>query len=419
MVKKKIIVVILLVALSLLAGYMIGKYMLNIDGSKDKNMGSKNPPNLSEPSNQETDPIKIKINQMTIEQKIGQMVIVGVEGDTFDSNIGKMIEDYHVGGFIFMGKSVKNTTQLLKLVNGIKTANSNNKIPLFLSLDQEGGSIDRMPKEFNRYPTNKAIGKINSENLSYNIGSAIAYEISSFGFNMDFAPVLDINSNPKNPVIGDRSFGTSSKLISSLGVETMMGIQEGKVIPVVKHFPGHGDTSVDSHIGLPRVNKDLEQLNSFELIPFKEAIKNNVDGIMIAHILLPKIDSKYPASLSKVVINDILREKLGFKGVVITDDMTMGAIAKNYSIGDAVIKSVDAGSDIILIAHDYNKGTEAITAIINAVKSGNIKMGRIDESVYRILQLKEKYNLEDKTIGSVNVNEINSKIDEALANYIK
>jgi beta-N-acetylhexosaminidase len=236
---------------------------------------------------------------------------------------------------------------------------------------------------------------------------------------MDFAPVLDINSNPKNPVIGDRSFGTSSKLVSSLGVETMMGIQEGKVIPVVKHFPRHGDTSVDSHVGLPRVNKDLEQLNSFELIPFMEAIKNNVDGIMIAHILLPKIDSKYPASLSKVVIDNILRQKLGFKGIVITDDMTMGAIAKNYSIGDAAVRSVDAGSDIILVAHDYNKGIEAITSIINAVNIGNIKMDRIDESVYRILQLKERYNLEDMTIGSVNINEINSKINETLTNYIK
>lgn len=415
--KKKVLVVIVLIVLSVLFGYLIGMYLLDNAGSEEENMGSKNPPNINEPSKQESDAIKAQIDKMTIEEKVGQMVIVGVEGETFNPSIEKMIQDYHVGGFIFMGKSIKSTAQLLELVNSIKTANSKNKISLFLSIDQEGGRVDRMPKEFNRYPSNKEIGKINSEELSYNIGSTIAYEISSFGFNMDFAPVLDINSNPKNPVIGDRSFGTSPQLVKSLGIETMRGIQGGNIIPVVKHFPGHGDTSVDSHVGLPKVNKDLEQLNDFELIPFKEAIKNNVDGVMIAHILLPKIDSKFPATLSSIIINDILREQLGYKGIVITDDMTMGAIAKNYKIGEAAVKSVAAGSDIILIAHDYKKGTEAITSIINAVNDGRITMERIDESLYRVLKLKEKYDLNGKLIDSVNVNEINNRIDETLVNY--
>lgn len=417
--KRKIIVVLLLVILSVSAGYLIGTYMLGSEEGENKNMESKKPPNLNEPSGQETDPVKLQIEQMTIEEKIGQMVIVGVEGDTFNNNIEKMIEDYHVGGFIFMGKSIKNSAQLLKLINNIKAANSSNKIPLFLSLDQEGGRVDRMPGEFSRYPDNKSIGKVNNETLSYNIGDAIAHEINSFGFNMDFAPVLDINSNPKNPVIGDRAFGTNPEIVSSLGVETMKGIQDADVISIVKHFPGHGDTSVDSHVGLPKVSKDLKELYNFEIFPFKEAIKNNADGIMIAHILLPKIDSKYPASLSKAVINDILRQQLGFKGIVITDDMTMGAISKNYRIGDAAVKSINAGSDIILIAHDYNKGIDVITSLIKAVNSGSIKMSRIDESLYRILQLKEKYHLEDSAINSVDVNEINSRINRTLGDYFK
>lgn len=424
--KKLAVFVILMIALSFFAGYLIAKYKLGFDGSENKNMGSKTPSNVNEQlgngsqtPEKETDLIKNQISKMTLEEKVGQMVIVGVEEETFNSNMEKMIKDHKAGGFIFMGKSVKNTTQLLKLVNSIKAANSNNNIPLFLSIDQEGGKIDRMPQEFNRYPTNKAIGKINSENLSYNIGSTIAYEISSFGFNMDFAPVLDINSNPKNPVIGDRSFGTGSQLVSNLGIETMKGIQEGNVISVVKHFPGHGDTSVDSHVGLPKVNKSMDQINNFELLPFKEAIKNNVDGIMIAHILLPKIDPKYPASLSKVIISNVLRKQLGFNGIVITDDMTMGAITKNYSIGDAAVKSINAGSDIILIAHDFNKEADAINSIISAVKGGDIPMDRIDESVYRVLKLKEKYNLKDNTINSVNVDEINSKIRDALKDYFK
>lgn len=427
--KKKIIILIILVitlSLSVFAGYFIAKYKWNIGESEDNSMEGKTPPKVTEPlgngtqtPEKNTDPIKNQIGQMTLEEKVGQMIIVGVEGSTFNSSIGKMIDDYHVGGFIFMGTSIKNANQLLKLVNSIKTANSNNKIPLFLSTDEEGGRVERMPQEFERYPTNYAIGKIDNEGLSYNIGNTIAHEISSFGFNVDFAPVLDINSNPKNPVIGDRSFGTNPQLVSSLGVETMKGLQGGNMITVVKHFPGHGDTSVDSHVGLPKVNKDLKQLSSFELIPFTQAIKNNVDGIMIAHILLPNIDSKYPASMSKVVISDILRKQLGYNGVVITDDMTMGAITQNYSIGDATVKSVDAGSDIILIAHDYTKGIAAVTSIINAVNSGSIKVDRINESVYRILKLKEKYNLEDRTINSVNVDEINSKIKGVLKDYFK
>lgn len=417
--KKRTVVYIILILLSFLVGYLIANYKLSKDESENENMEGKNSTNISEPSKQTKDTIEAMINNMTIEEKIGQMVIVGVEGDAISSNIQRMIQEYHVGGFIFMGKSVKNTTQLLKLVNDIKTTNSDNETPLFLSIDQEGGRVDRLPDEFKEYPTNEEIGKINNKELSYNIGRAMAYEISSFGFNMDFAPVLDINSNPKNTVIGDRAFGTSSQIVSSLGVETMKGLRDSNVISVVKHFPGHGDTAVDSHVGLPKVNKDLRSLNSSELIPFREAIKNNVDGIMIAHILLPKIDSKYPATLSKVVISDILRGHMGFKGVVITDDMTMGAITKNYRVGDAAVQSINAGSDIILIAHDYSKGIDVINSIVSAVNNGNIKMDRIDESLYRILKLKEKYKLEDRRIDTVNVKTINSLIDKTLGEYSK
>jgi beta-N-acetylhexosaminidase len=403
------------VALSILTGYMIGNYITGLDGSDDKGMKNESGTGMKEPTVKESDLIKKQINSMTLEEKIGQMLIVGVEGENFNGSMEKMIVNYHVGGFIFMGKSVKNAGQLLKLVNSIKAANSKNEIPLFLSIDEEGGRVDRMSQEFMRYPTNKDIGMKNSKDISYDIGSAIAYEIGSFGFNMNFAPVLDINSNPKNPVIGDRSFGTTPQVVGALGVETMKGIQAGNVISIVKHFPGHGDTAVDSHIGLPRVNKDLKQLYNFELIPFIEAIENNTDGIMIAHILLPKIDSKYPASMSKIIITDVLRKQLNFNGLVITDDMTMGAIVKNYKIGDAAVQSIIAGSDIILVAHDYNKAAEAVTAITNAVNNGSISVERINESLFRILALKQKYGLEDKPVDSVDVDSINSKIKEAIS----
>lgn len=417
--KKRTLIVVILIAIAFSIGYFFTRYYMSKNESEKNNMEGNKTPDIREPIDKEKDEIKALLSQMTIEEKVGQMFIVGVEGSTLNDSIKEMARDYHVGGFIFMGKSVKSTSQLLKLLNAVKIANSNNKIPLFLSIDQEGGRVDRLPVEFNRFPTNREIGRINSEELSYNIGSTLAYEIGSFGFNMDFAPVLDVDTNPKNTVIGDRAFSTSPKVVSSLGVETMKGLQDGNVISVGKHFPGHGDTTVDSHVGLPKVNKDLKQLASSELIPFKKAIENNVDGIMIAHILLPKIDSKYPATLSKTVISDILRGQLGFKGIVITDDMTMGAIAKNYKIGAAAVSSIEAGSDIILIAHDYNKGRDAITSIIKEVNNGNISMDRIDESLYRILKLKKKYNLQDNTIDSVDVKEINGRIDNTLGEYFK
>jgi beta-N-acetylhexosaminidase len=199
----------------------------------------------------------------------------------------------------------------------------------------------------------------------------------------------------------------------------MLGIRTGGVIPVVKHFPGHGDTAVDSHIGLPTVNNDLERLKSFELIPFKDAIENGAECVMVAHILLPKIDAENPATLSKAIITDILRNQLEFEGVVITDDMTMGAITKNYELASAAVQSVKAGSDIILVAHKYENATAAMKALIETVQAGKISEERINESVYRIMKLKQSYNLQDNGIQSLDVEKINQKITDTLNKYIK
>lgn len=371
----------------------------------------------TEPSGEDIDPIKEKISKMTVDEKIGQMVMAGIDGYTLDSNSKNLIEKYKVGGFIILGQNVQNTSQLLKLINSLKEANSKNEIPLFMAVDQEGGRVDRMPKEFKRYPSNKEIGKVNDENFSYEVGTVLADEIKSFGFNMDFAPVLDINSNPKNPVIGDRSFGSDAEIVTKLGIKTMKGIQSKGVISGVKHFPGHGDTSVDSHVGLPIIYNDLNRLKDFELIPFSKAIENGADVVMIAHILLPKIDEENPASFSKTIITDILRNDMMFSGVVITDDMTMGAIAENYDLGASAVKSVNAGSDIVMVCHEYSNAVKVIDALKDAVDKGEIREERINESVYRILKLKQKYNLSDSTVNEVNVNDINSKINKVLKAY--
>lgn len=361
------------------------------------------------------DTIKEKLDNMTLEEKIGQLIIAGFNGISLDDDTKSLIKDDKIGGVILFSENVERVSQLVNLTNSIKSENTNNKIPMFISVDEEGGSVSRMPKELRKFPSNKVIGARNDEKLSYNIGKIIGEELNSFGFNMNYAPVLDINSNPNNPVIGNRSFGDNSEIVSKLGIQTMKGLMESNIISVVKHFPGHGDTSVDSHISLPVVQSDLERLNNFEFIPFKKAIENGVDAIMVSHILLPKIDRNNPATLSRIIVSDILRGDLGFNGVVITDDMTMGAIVKNYSIENAAIKSINAGTDIIMVCHQYNNIKSTIEAIKKAVNiDKTVSEERINESVYRILKLKEKYNLNDKLIEAPDINSINNHISNII-----
>ncbi|NLV35141.1 MAG: beta-N-acetylhexosaminidase [Clostridiaceae bacterium] len=373
--------------------------------------GESNEPDGSEAEASEKESVFEMVERMTLDEKIGQMFIVGFEGPQPDDALKSMIVDNHVGGVILFQRNIKNPSQLLGLINAIKVINSNH-IPLFISVDEEGGKVSRMPPQIKDIPSSMSIGEAGSVDLSYRLGALLAHKIKAFGFNMDFAPVLDIWSNPKNTVIGDRSFGSEPEIVSSLGIEAMKGIRNNGVISVVKHFPGHGDTIVDSHIGLPRVEYGLERLKSFELVPFQEAIDNQTDAVMIAHILMTKIDPENPATLSKAIITDLLREDMGFDGLVVTDDMTMGAITKNYNIEDAVVGSIVAGSDIILICHGYDKQQSAISAVKAAVKDGIITQDRIEESVKRILELKQKYQLTNLTREYVNVDEINRKIDE-------
>ncbi|WP_246027627.1 beta-N-acetylhexosaminidase [Lysinibacillus antri] len=356
------------------------------------------------------------ISNMTLDEKIGQMIFAGISGPTLSPADYKLLEQHKVGGLIFFKKDLTSSNQILQLLNDIKSINSKNDFPLFLGIDEEGGRISRLPNEFISLPSSQVIGKSNVS-FAYEIGTILGKELSNFGFNLNFAPVLDVNSNPNNPVIGDRSFGNNPELVSSYGIETMKGMQSQNVIPVVKHFPGHGDTSVDSHLDLPIVNKSKEQLDALELIPFKEAIKYGTDVVMIAHILLPEIDPQYPASMSAEIITNILRSEMGYDGVVITDDMTMKAVTNNYSLSYAAVQSIKAGSDIVLIAHHYDDVSSTINALKQAVQKGEITENRIDESVKRILLLKETYKLDNSKIDTINVHEINSTIQKMLEKY--
>ncbi|MFJ7729681.1 beta-N-acetylhexosaminidase [Neobacillus sp. NPDC097160] len=352
--------------------------------------------------------INKQIKEMSVEEKIGQMLMFGLDEGKVDIEAEEFIKEHHIGGIILNKYNIKSSDQLLQLNNKIKQLNTKTTtIPIFISVDEEGGVISRMPAGIKNLPDSKVIGDKNNSKLAYQVGEAIGERVAAFGFNMTHAPVLDINSNAQNPIIGKRAFGSNEKTVSNIGIAEMKGIQSKNIIPVIKHFPGHGDTVVDSHKELPVVNHDMSELKKMELVPFKKAIKQNADMTMVAHILMQKIDQGNPSSLSRKVVTDLLRNTLHFNGVVITDDLTMGAILKNYDIGEAAVKAIKAGNDIVLVCHGYENKIRVINSIQNAVKEGDITEKQINESVYRILKLKEKYHLNDKEINKVDLKKIN------------
>src|SRR5690625_3044788 len=238
---------------------------------------------------------------MTLDEKIGQMIFSGVNGTEMTDETKRIIEEYHVGGIILFADNIQSVNQTVNFLNDIKSVNTNNPYPLLLGVDAEGGRVTRMPDEMKSLPTSLAIGELNDPDVSFQVGTILGKQMNALGFNWDFAPVLDINSNPDNPVIGDRSFGENAGKVTELGIQTMKGLQNESVIAVMKHFPGHGDTGEDSHLELPQVNKDYEALSALELIPFKAAISDGADVSLIAHMSLPKIDDTYPASMSKEI----------------------------------------------------------------------------------------------------------------------
>lgn len=365
---------------------------------------------VPEEPQEEVDPVQEQLSSLTLEEKIGQMILAGVQGTTLDDQAKQMITDQKVGGIIFYANNVSTLEGTAKFVQSIKEANQSNPVPIFMSVDQEGGKVSRMPETVESIPSSRKVGETKDSALAETMGELLARQVRLAGFNVDFAPVLDVNSNPKNPVIGDRSFGSSAELVSRMGIAEMKGLRSEGIIPVVKHFPGHGDTSVDSHLDLPVVNKTEKQLAELEWIPFQAAVKEQVEAVMVAHILFPKLDPDHPASLSDVIIGEHLRGKFKYDGVVITDDLSMGAIAKNYKLDQAALATVKAGSDILLVAHSYESAKTIFDTLISAVKSGKITESRIDESVYRILALKQQYKLSDDQKASGDLKQLNADI---------
>lgn len=362
----------------------------------------------------EPDPFAEQLAAMTVEEKVGQLLIGGFEGTEIGDQATRLVQEYQVGGLILYGRNITGAGQLVTLTNGLKALNGDG-IPLFLSIDQEGGGVDRMPPEVRRTPGAYCVGQTGSVPAAQSYGDVLAAECAAFGLNLDFAPVLDVWSNPGNTVIGQRAFSADARTVAGLGPAAARRMMDQGIIPAVKHFPGHGDTVVDSHVGLPVVDKSLEELEKTELIPFRAAIQSagtdgQVPAVMVAHILLTQLDPERPASLSPAVVTGLLREELGFAGAVLTDDLTMGAVTQSYGLGEAAVLAVEAGCDILLVCHGQDSVPAVRTALLEAAASGRITAERLDESVYRILRLKTEYALTNEPVSSPDLEALNAQI---------
>lgn len=344
------------------------------------------------------------LGKMSLREKVGQLFIVRPEAlaensnaetapatDRVDDAVISRIEEYPVGGIALFSRNITSAEQLPMFISDLQ---SSSKYPLFIAVDEEGGRVARIANSdfFNvaSYKSMEDIGKAGDASKAEEVGRQIGLYLKELGFNLDFAPVADTNTNPQNIVIGDRSYGSDPALVACMVSAQLDGMHDSGIMGTLKHFPGHGDTKDDTHSGYVSIEKTWDELKECELVPFITALPK-ADMVMVSHITAVNVTSdKLPTSMSETMITGKLRNELGYDGVIITDAMAMGAVADNYTSAEAAVTAVKAGVDIVLMPQNLD---EAFNGVMNAVTDGEISMARLDESVMRILKLKARYKL--------------------------
>lgn len=317
---------------------------------------------------------------------VGALLCVGIPGPRLDGATRAIIERLQAGTIVLFRRNVGTLAELRELCTAL------HELPWqpWIAIDHEGGRVMRVGAPFTHFPPAAAIGRTGNAQMAYAVGHAMAVELRSAGIDLSFSPVLDVHSNPANPVIGDRSFGADPALVAAMGVAQMRGLLAGGILPCAKHFPGHGDTSQDSHHELPMVRRTRAELDTLELIPFRAAIAAAVPMVMSAHVVYPALDATHPATLSSAILTGLLRHELGFSGVIATDDLDMGAIAKHHEIGDAAVAIIEAGADLLLLCNDLDKAQRAAAAIAAAVAAGRLSRTRLAASGERLQRLRAR-----------------------------
>jgi beta-N-acetylhexosaminidase len=338
------------------------------------------------------------LSTLTDDQKIGQLLMLGFGGTTPDQ-AAYLIRTYHPGSIVFW-QNTQTPQQTQALTRGLQSLamDTGAGLPLFVAVDHEGGQVQRLTQGVTYFPSKRVLGATYNPDLARLEGGVEGRELRALGINMNLGPVLDVDSNPNNPIIGgfERSLGADPSVVAGLGVAYIQGLQSERVLAVAKHFPGHGDTRADSHVTLPYLPLTLDDLSVRELIPFGEAAKVGVGAMMTAHLMIPQVDPNWPSSLSHVFVTDVLRGTLGFDGLVMTDDMGgMAAITSNYTAGGAAVRAIEAGNDLAMIVGDASREAQAFAALKQAVASGEISQQQLNTSVRRVLRAKLSIGLLD------------------------
>ncbi|HXK42066.1 MAG TPA: beta-N-acetylhexosaminidase [Anaerolineae bacterium] len=367
------------------------------------------PPYTPRPTSTAAPDIEALLAHMTLEEKLGQVMVIGFDGLEPETELLEMIRTYHVGGVILFARNVDSPRQVAELTNALQRAALESGHPgLLISMDQEGGRVARLTenKGFTEFPGAMAIAATGDVENARRVAQALAAEMRAVGINTDFAPDLDVNNNPANPVIGIRSFGSDPARVAACGVAFLEGLQAEGVLAFGKHFPGHGDTGVDSHVELPLVPHDRARLEAVEFVPFKAAMAADVAGIMSAHVTFPAIDATpgLPATLSPKVLTGLLRDEMGYGGLLVTDSLEMGALAQSgYPVPLAAATALEAGADLLLFNRDHALHRAAFEELRARVLDGRISETRLNEAVRRVLQAKARFGLLTPTLVDATV----------------
>jgi beta-N-acetylhexosaminidase len=333
-----------------------------------------------------------------IRHEIGQLLIAGFDGTSLPVELRAMTREFSLGGIIFFARNVESPEQVAEVAR--EARGLLRETPPWISVDQEGGRVARFKRPFTEWPPAAALGRAQSEDLARRFARALAAELKAVGVNLDFAPVLDILTNPANTVIGDRALAGDAALVGRLGAAIVQELQNAGVAACGKHFPGHGDTIADSHVDLPLVEHPPDRLRAVEFEPFRAAVNAGVASLMVAHVRVPAFDEESPSSLSPAVVR-LIRDELGFDGVVFTDDLDMRAIKDRYAVPEAVVQAVTAGCDAVLICSG-NADTQvaALEALVHAVEDERLPFARVEEALRRLQAMKERFLAQAASVHS-------------------
>lgn len=330
------------------------------------------------------------MSPLALRRQIGQLLIAGFNGASVPAELRALAREFDLGGTILFARNVAEPAQVAELSFDLAALGVG--MPAWVSVDQEGGRVARLKAPFTEWPPMATLGRSGSLTLAVRFARALAEELRAVGITLDYAPVLDVHTNPKNPVIGDRAIAIEAKDVAAIGAAIVRALQEGGIAACGKHFPGHGDTSSDSHHELPLVEHPPELLREREFLPFRAAIEAGVATIMTAHVLIPSLDDAVPATLSRRIVHDLLRVELGFEGVILSDDLEMKALAGDRAVADSAVLAIEAGCDGVLICSgDHDTQAAALEALVRAVETGRLPIARIEDALARHRRAKERF----------------------------